>query len=206
VSDVTRRLLLAVAILLLCACDRAAEGRPRLQDGDIVFQTSASAQSQAIQAATHSPYSHMGLVVFRDGQPYVLEAIAHVQLTPLAAWAARGKGGRYVAKRLRDRSILSDPARLSALKEAALSFVGKPYDPYFEWSDERIYCSELVWKAFDRALGVRLGSLAPLLSFDLENPMVRHKLAERFGDKVPLDEQVISPAAMFDSGLLESAR
>jgi len=54
-----------------------------VRDGDIVFQTSRSSQSEAIQHATGSAYSHMGLILFRDGRPYVLEAVATVRYTPL---------------------------------------------------------------------------------------------------------------------------
>ena len=163
-------------------------------------------QSQAIQLATHSPYSHMGLILFRAGQPFVLEAISHVQLTPLKEWAARGEGGRYAVKRLRDDSVLKNPTNLAVLKEVALSFAGKPYDPYFEWTDDRLYCSELVWKSYERALGVQLGRLAPLTSFDLSSQLVKTAVAERYGEKVPVDEQVISPAAIFNSPLLQDAR
>ena len=35
------------------------------QTGDIVFQISRSSQSKAIQLATHSAYSHTGMVVIR---------------------------------------------------------------------------------------------------------------------------------------------
>src|SRR5262245_22490877 len=83
---------LLVAILLVLGC-RQGSAEPTVQDGDIIFQTSQSAQSQAIQVATRSPYSHMGLILLRGGRPFVLEAISHVQLTPLATWAARGTGG-----------------------------------------------------------------------------------------------------------------
>jgi|SRR5207249_2283218 len=195
---------LAVIALVVWPCREPAAAAVR--DGDIVFQTSRSAQSQAIQLATHSPYSHMGLVLIRHGEPFVFEAVAHVQLTPFMEWTHRGEGGRYVAKRLRDSTLLADPAKLSALERAALAFTGRPYDPYFEWSDERVYCSELVWKAYDRGLGVQLGALAPLSTFDLSSQLVRTKLAERYGDKVPSGEQVISPAAIFASPLLEAAR
>jgi len=198
-----RRAQLITAALLVWSCARPAQAAVR--EGDIVFQTSRSAQSQAIQLATHSPFSHMGLVVIRNGRPMVLEAIAHVQLTPLEEWTARGENGRYVVKRLRDETILKNPKNRAALEKAALSFAGKPYDPYFEWTDDRIYCSELVWKAYQRALGVQLGPLAPLKSFDLSNRLVQAKLTERYGDKVPLGERVISPAAIFDSPLLEVA-
>src|SRR6267142_1165466 len=197
--------ILAVAAGL-CAWSCSPSPAITVQEGDIVFQTSRSAQSQAVQLATHSPYSHMGLVLFRDGKPFVFEAIARVQFTPFVEWIHRGEEGRYVVKRLRDPELLGDPARLSALKRSALAFAGRPYDPYFEWSDDRIYCSELVWKAYDRGIGVQLGSLARLSTFDLSNLLVKTKLAERYGDKVPLDERVISPAAVFASPLLQEAR
>ncbi|HYS06717.1 MAG TPA: YiiX family permuted papain-like enzyme [Candidatus Dormibacteraeota bacterium] len=197
--------ILAVAAVL-CAWSCSPSPAITVQEGDIVFQTSRSAQSQAVQLATHSPYSHMGLVLFRDGKPFVFEAIARVQFTPFVEWIHRGEEGRYVVKRLRDPELLGDPARLSALKRSALAFAGRPYDPYFEWSDDRIYCSELVWKAYDRGIGVQLGSLARLSTFDLSNLLVKTKLAERYGDKVPLDERVISPAAVFASPLLQEAR
>jgi hypothetical protein len=199
----SRTLIVVLALL------GGARGRPSeavVRDGDIVFQTSLSAQSRAIQLATHSRYSHMGLILFRDGRPFVLEAVSQVRFTPLPEWAARGEGGRMVVKRLRDEAVLGDPTNLSRLREAAAKFAGRPYDPYFEWSDDRIYCSELVWKAYARGLGVHLGALAALVSFDLSDPLVQAKLSERCGDRLPLDEQVISPAMIFDSPLLQEAR
>ncbi len=157
-----------------------------------------------MQAATHSPYSHMGLVLYRDGRPFVLEAVAQVRLTPLDEWTHRGRDGRYVLKRLKDAGRLSGSDSLSRLEHEALRFLGRPYDPYFEWTDERVYCSELVWKAYERGLGLRLGEPVTLSAFDLSSDIVRTKLHERFGDQVPLREPVISPAAMFESLLLES--
>jgi len=148
--------LLFALVLLGLSCVRKVEARVR--DGDIIFQTSQSEQSQAIQIATHSPFSHMGLVLFKDGRPFVLEAVSpSVRFTPLREWIARGEKARFVVKRLRDASVLADPNGPSSLMKAASEFSGKPYDPYFEWSDDRIYCSELVWKAYERGLGVHLG-------------------------------------------------
>ncbi|WP_206680678.1 hypothetical protein [Hymenobacter polaris] len=40
---------------------------PTLREGDLIFHTSQSAQSQAIQLATHSPYSHCGLLYKTGG-------------------------------------------------------------------------------------------------------------------------------------------
>jgi hypothetical protein len=186
--------------LLLCALlATGAHAAPQLRDGDIVFHTSRSAQSAAIQRATHSPYSHVGLVLFRGGKPYVFEAIATVRYTPLADWIARGEGGSYVVRRLTHGLT---PEQVTRLRAAAELFEGKPYDLYFEWSDERIYCSELVWKMYQQALGMRLGTLQKLREFDLSDPTVKARMRDRYGSRVPLDEPVISPGAQFASPLL----
>ena len=64
-----------------------------------MFHTSPSSQSLAVQAATGSPYSHMGVVLFKDGKPMVFEAVQPVKYTPLRTWLRRSEGGRYVIKR-----------------------------------------------------------------------------------------------------------
>lgn len=187
------------ALLAASACGCADARPPQVHDGDVIFHASRSSQSQAIQRATGSRYSHMGVVLHRDGQPYVFEAIDPVTYTPLARWIARGSGGHYVLKRLRTPLTAQQTTQL---RDAAEAFRGRRYDLAFEWSDQRIYCSELVWKMYDRALGVRIGTLQPLRSFKLDDPAVKTKLRERYGERVPLAEPVISPAAMFDSPLL----
>jgi cell wall-associated NlpC family hydrolase len=191
----------AAAAAVLSALSMAAAAAPDFQTGDMVFQQSRSAQSLAIQQATHSPYSHMGMIVTRQGKPYVLEAAERVSYTPLSQWTAQGERGHYVVKRLRDTSLLTPQARDQLAKTGA-EYVGKPYDLVFAWSDEQIYCSELVWKIYQRALGVKVGALAPLKSFDLASPAVRAKMQERYGKNIPWDEPIISPAAMYESDQL----
>lgn len=181
-------------VVVVAACARPAYV-PR--DGDIVFHTSRSAQSLAIQKATRSPYSHMGLVFHRDGVPYVFEAVEPVRWTKLADWTARGAGGRFVAKRLVDAEQRLDAAALQALRRAATRYLGRHYDLYFEWSDERIYCSELVWKAYRAALGIELGARQTLAEFDLTDPAVQAKIRERWPHGPPAQELVISPAAIY---------
>ena len=88
------------------------------------------------------------------------------------------------------------------MKAVGDQFKGKNYDLTFEWSDNRIYCSELIWKMYQRATGIEIGKLEKLRSFDLSNEAVRKKMKERYGDNIPLEEPVISPAAVFESELL----
>ncbi|MEZ4389028.1 MAG: YiiX family permuted papain-like enzyme [Candidatus Krumholzibacteriia bacterium] len=190
-------LIASVAVVACLGCRGPSDYRP--VSGDIIFQTSTSGQSRAIQLATGSAYSHLGLVHLRGGDAFVFEAVEPVRSTPLAEWIARGEGGAFVVKRLKNSSQVLTPEALARMLAVGEGFVGKPYDLYFEWSDDRIYCSELVWKIYQRALGLEIGAPATLGSFDLSPPPVRAKLAERWGAHPPLAEPVISPAAMFAS-------
>ena len=70
--------------------------------------------------------------------------------------------------------------------------------------DERIYCSELVWKIYKEALDIEIGELETLEDFDLTDKAVKQKLKERYGNNIPQNEKVISPVAMFESPLLET--
>ncbi len=189
---------IALLLLLVFACSTRAETLP-LHDGDIVFQTSQSAQSVAVQKATGSRYSHMGIVILREGKPFVFEAAHIVQYTPLNSWIAHGLGGHFVLKRLRDAAEILTPSGIARLHQAAREFEGRPYDLTFEWSDDRIYCSELVWKIYQRGLGIRIGELQKIKEFHLTDPTVKKKLQERYGRYIPLNEQVISPVSMFES-------
>ncbi len=144
----------------------------------------------------------MGIIFFRDGKPYVYEAIKTVQYTLLNKWIAGGDGGHYIIKRLRDADRTLTPSAVTKLRHVAKKFQGRPYDLTFEWSDDSIYCSELVWKIYDQGIGVQIGRLQKLREFDLSDPIVKAKMQERYGNRVPLDETVISPGEMFSSKLL----
>ncbi len=173
-----------------------------LRDGDIIFQTSQSGQSKAIQLATHSRYSHMGLIYEKEGELYVFEAVQPVKFTPLQDWINRGENGHYVAKRFVDGNRTLNQLDIRNMKAFGERYLGKDYDIYFEWSDDRIYCSELVWKLYKEVLNVELGELETLADFDLSDERVKQKMTERYGNNIPTEEKVISPAAMFNSDKL----
>ncbi len=171
-------------------------------NGDIIFQTSKSSQSKAIQLATHSKYSHMGIIYETDGHYYVYEAVQPVKLTKLNDWIERGENAHYVVKRLKESEKLLTDKNLKRMKDFGAKFQGKDYDIYFEWSDDKMYCSELVWKIYKEVLGVEIGDLQELREFDLTHDRVKDKMRERYADKIPLNEKVISPGAMFHSDKL----
>ena len=171
------------------------------QTGDIIFQISRSSQSKAIQLATHSDYSHTGMIVMRDKKPYVFEAVGPVKYTPLHKFIAHGEDGKYIIRRVSGGLSAQQQQKLA---QAAKSYLGKPYDFSFSWSDDRQYCSEVVWKVYNAALKMHVGKLQKLQEFDLQQPVVRAKLKERYGNKIPLNETVVSPQAVFDAPQLET--
>jgi len=172
------------------------------QSGDIIFQTSKSSQSKAIQLATGSVYSHMGILVRKEEQFYVYEAVKTVRFTPIHDWINRGENEQYVVKRLKNASKILTPRILKKMKRVGEQYKGKIYDLYFGWSDDKMYCSELVWKIYKETLNIEIGQLETLTEFDLSHPVVQQKIKERYGSDIPMTEQVISPVAMFDSEYL----
>jgi hypothetical protein len=166
----------------------AGPAGPELRQGDLVFGDSRSAQSNAIQLATGSPWSHVGIVEVAPDGVFVVEAIGRVSRTPWPAFRRRA-GGRVLVLRPRE---VGEPARERAVA-AAKALLGRPYDARFGWGDDRIYCSELVVKAYERGAGVSLGKrqrlgdlrIGPLL------PLIR----ARWG-RVPKDLVLVTPASL----------
>jgi hypothetical protein len=52
---------------------------------------------------------------------------------------------------------------------------------------------------YKQATGREIGKLQTLRDFDLSHPAVQAKLRERYGNRIPQDEKVISPVQMLDS-------
>jgi hypothetical protein len=217
-------LLLGLGVLLLAG---AAISRPRvllrldrlvmrihpppaipkglIKAGDLVFQMSRSGQSAAVALATHSRFTHMGIVeIAQDGNPVVLEAVQPVRRTPLEEWAARGVGGHVWVRRLRDAATVLTPSALERMHSVGDGFVGRPYDLQFQWEDGRLYCSELAFKVYERGAGIRIGALQRAGDMDLASPAVQAKIKQRFGPGATFnpDEPVITPQAMFEDSRL----
>lgn len=70
----------------------------------------------------------------------------------------------------------------------------------------KIYCSELIWKIYQRATGIEIGKLATLKDFDLTSKPVQKIMKARYGNNIPWKETVVSPAAVFESDLLITVR
>lgn len=176
-----------------------------LKDGDIVFQISVDGQGEAIQLATKSVYTHVGVLFNIDGQWQVYEAVQPVKRTALSVFIAESDSSKYVIKRLVQGDSLLSMDKKAAMKTFLNAQLNKNYDPYFNWKDDAMYCSELVWKCYRKA-GIELSALRTLKSYDLSSPVVKAIMKERYGKKIPYEEKVVSPGDIFDSGKLFEVR
>lgn len=169
---------------------------PRLASGDVVAHTSRSSRSALIRRATRSPYSHVGLVEVAADGTFVIEAVQPVRRVPLATWRARGEGGRIAVF----RHAALDASAAAKVVAWARAQLGLPYDDRYQWDDERLYCSELVAKAFERGAGLAVGRLEPLGALALDDEL-RAALAQAGIDEAT---QLVTPAGLLDDAALRS--
>ncbi len=174
----------------------------KFKEGDIIFQTSKSLQSQAIQIATKSKFSHVGIIMKYYGKLVVLEAVQPVKITPIKDFIAYGEGKSYSLKRLKQRELLLTKKSIEKMRSLGKDWIGKDYDIAFDWSDNKLYCSELVWKIYQRGCGIEIGKLKKLKDYDLSHPIVKQAIEQRYKGEIPLEEDMISPQAIFESDLL----
>lgn len=125
-----------------------SRGDCQLKPGDMIFHRSTSEQAGAIAYLTKSELTHTGMVFQVQGAWNVYEAVGPVKITSLDAWIARGVGKKFSTSRYKDGL---DVKETKALFEAGKPFYGKAYDLLFTEGDDKIYCSELTLKMFERA-------------------------------------------------------
>ena len=118
-----------------------------IQNGDLVFQKSTSERSGAIEEATGSQWTHVGIILEMDGKWMGFEGVQPVGVTSLRSFIARSRGGSYIMSRVKSNLVdMRDPLNQTQLKRALEHYLGYDYGYFFEWSDDTIYCSELAWK------------------------------------------------------------
>jgi len=197
--------ILAVLGIVVCALppssmapekSEARIDKPR--EGDVVFQSFPhSPLTDAIEGVTESPYSHCGIAHRAGGKWVVIEAVGPVQETPWAEWVARGREQSYAIYRLKPEYR----AKIPAFVAAARTYEGRPYDFHYDFDDEAIYCSELVYKAFRTAAGEELGK--PQALGELKWKPYVEVIKQLEDGQVPLDRQMITPRALAEAKQLE---
>jgi len=174
----------------------------KIQEGDMIFQTSQSKQCEVVRIATNSKFSHCGIIFIEKGRKYVFEAVQPVKYTPLEDWIKHGSENHFVVTRLKDAKKILNSATLQKMKAYGKQLNNKDYDLFFEWSDDKIYCSELIWKIYKNGARIELCPLQKLKDFNLKDTRVQAILAERYGTKIPIEENVVAPSNLEQSKIV----
>jgi hypothetical protein len=181
---------------------KKASQNSAFRDGDIIFIVSTSGQGKAIQLATKSKFTHVGIIFHENGKAKVYHAVEPVSVNTVEEFVGMSADGKYEIRRLKNDSVLTKETIAAMLKEAK-SHVGTHYDIYFNWKDNELYCSEFVWKLYNRHTKLEVGKLRPMKDFDLSSPIVKEIMKKRYGNNIPYDEKMISPGDMYGSELLK---
>ena len=165
-----------------------------VREGDVIFQTSLSQQSPLIKMGTRSTITHCGVVVMKDGKPYVLETQKTLVLTPLKKFIARGKDGKYWHKR----------PKLDNIKIKYSGYLAKPYDLAFKFDNGKFYCSELIYDVYLNQLGVELckpKTIDDYLIFGSHRiPKIKRAMKKR---GITMEQYAVAPVDVFNSKKLK---
>lgn len=167
-----------------------------LAEGDIIFIHSQTEQAAAIAEGTQSSWTHVGIVVKKSGDWHVAESVGPLAITPLKSFIGRSKNKGYKVVRYQKFTPKMMPQMYVALYK-----YNQPYDIFFEFSNERIYCSELVYKVFRDVTGTPVGKLQKIKDLKLDGPYVSKLIEERLtaiGKELNLEEPIITPVGLLD--------
>ena len=168
-----------------------------VKEGDVIFQTSQSQQSPLIQIATRSSISHCGIIVMKNGKPYVLETLKTLVITPLDKFIARGKDGKYWLKRSGKENIKIEYG----------SYLGKPYDLAFKFDNDKFYCSELIYDIYKNQLGIELcepKKVSDYLMIGIDKlPQIEMAMKKR---GITMEQYAVAPVDIFESDYLEDVK
>ena len=172
------------------------------QVGDMIMQSDEFKSAAGIKILSGSKFNHVGIVVEKNGQLYVAEALGRVVYTDIDDYIERGED--HVHIRLDEDLSESDKTKISS---AVRKYIGKRYDAALSWSDDRMYCSELVQKVYKDALDIEVAherkikqhamvAFVPLLkSGMIEVPAVFSDVVEN----IDTNEIVVTPADILRS-------
>ena len=168
-----------------------------IREGDVIFHTSQSSQSPLIQIGTRSHITHCGIVVMKDGKPYVLETLKTLVLTPLDKFIVRGKDGKYWLKRSDKEDIKIDYAH----------YLGKSYDFAFSFDNDIYYCSELVYDIYKRQLGIELCTPKQIGDYLILGTDKLDKIEEAISRRgITKEQYAVAPVDIFESEHLYNVR
>ena len=137
---------------------------PALSDGDLVFRKGRSLVSRVVlMSDAASEYSHVGIVAFKNDEPFIVHVAPgepeengaeKVKCETPSDFLDAKKANLYAVFRL----VSDEKHQAKVAAEKALDYYEKdlPFDKALDFrSDDKLYCTELVWKSY-LAAGINL--------------------------------------------------
>lgn len=203
----------SIILIVTIGC-KSDKSSPKIQSGDLLFQKWSSSEfAQAINAVTEGAdgedYAHVGLVLSSGDSLHVLEAVTQegVVLRPLddflnASISEEGKPLVAIGRLKQDFS-----AAIPSINEWALSTVGMSYDSLFIYGNDKYYCSELIYDAFNvNVEGNDVFDLAPMTFKDPTTGdyfSIWVKYFAEYNVEIPEGEIGINPGLLSRSSKIE---
>ncbi len=196
------------------AAEWDAFARQHIQEGDLLFRyglanrLTGKLQTRVLTRITASRFSHDAIAHWEGGTLFIYDAQPEpegVRKMPFAFWVMDVADGSLVIKRLLPPYQPFIPAALAVIDDDWQRQV--PFDPALRLDDERLYCTEMIEKAF-RCAGLALTDPVPIRC----EPNYRRyawlrPLAERFIG-INVDEPAFAPGncyfGTFSSPYLET--
>lgn len=130
-----------------------------LQNGDIVVRTGNDMTSEMFREANSKDktYSHCGIVLIEDGQPYIYHSIGGednpdeiLRRDNMRTWASPLHNSGFGILRYR-----FTPAQVDSLAAITRGYYNqhKKFDMQFDiTNDDKLYCAELLYQAINKSL------------------------------------------------------
>ena len=130
-----------------------------LQNGDLVFRRGRSIESQIVLLSDgNSDYSHAGIIYIKNKKPFIIHSVPGeineenelIKMESVNEFLSKEKATRFAVFRLENR--------LNSVTQEASDFAYECYlkkisfDNHYDLeSNTKLYCTELIWKAYKTA-------------------------------------------------------
>lgn len=127
-----------------------------LQSGDIIFRRGPSIESGVVMTMDHANFSHAGIVLRQHGNTFVIHVVTGEggpDITKVESISDYLRSDRATAA-IAYRIVSENPSLVAHAVATAQKYAEQevPFDSDFDLSSDRtLYCTELVWRAYQEA-------------------------------------------------------
>lgn len=180
------------------------QAESNLRDGDLVFFGLSSFVFKELAEATNTWTSHVGIVYQESSGVWIVaEGVVPVsRKIKFCDFISRGYKNYFEVYRL--KSTFPENKKHELISEIN-KWMGKLYDPGFNFEGPRVFCSKIVYEVFKSTLGIEVGRRQTFSQLLKQNPNYDYSFWKAwFGGKIPWNRVTITPASVIqDEDLVE---